>query len=257
LAGHPEPPAEFNTFRRNAREVASRRNHSAADLLDEFRAERASLFAVYRGLSDADWLRPAWFFVGPVTVRTLFLVQFADNVFHERDLLTAAGQWGGIDPVHSSPLVDWFMREYRTASFRPERATALRAAVRYRLTGVGGGDWTLRVADQTCAVDPGAAVHADVTVEADVEDLIAAALARAAPLVGRVARTLDWVRGPAHAEDAVAAVTGVTSIVVARTTGRIRILGDHALARRVNNAFWHFWQRTDQTAANIARAGVF
>src|SRR5690348_17693051 len=44
-------------------------------------------------LSDASWDEPAWFFVGPVRVRTLFLAQFADNVFHERDLLLATGRW--------------------------------------------------------------------------------------------------------------------------------------------------------------------
>jgi hypothetical protein len=253
LSGHPEPPAEFNTFTRNARAVAAHRGRSISDLVKEFHAESASILATYRGLSDADWLRPAWFFVGPVNVRALFLVQFADNVFHERDLLKAAGQWEGIDPLHSPPLVDWFVREYRPAGFRPERAADIEAVVVYRLAGVGGGEWTLRVANCACAVGQGAAVPADVTVEADVEDLVAAALARAAPVVGHVARALDWVRGPSRAEDVVAAVTGATSVAVAMSRGRIRIHGDRALARRVNGAFWHFWQRTDQTAANLAR----
>ncbi len=38
-------------------------------------------------------------------------------------------------------------------------------------------------------------------IEAGAEDVVAAAQGRAAPWVGRLARTCDWVRGPARAED--------------------------------------------------------
>ena len=81
-------------------------------LSDRFYARLDSSIAT---LKPRDWeritpylgWRPAWFFVGRVQVRTLFLVQFADNVFHERDLLIGTGRWPGIDPEWSRPLVDW------------------------------------------------------------------------------------------------------------------------------------------------------
>jgi uncharacterized protein (TIGR03083 family) len=185
LAGNPGAPAEFDTFTRNAREVASRRRVPVPDVLRDFHRELDALLQIYRAISDADWERPAWFFVGRVYVRTLFLVQLADNVFHERDLLMANGRWSGLDPESAAPLVDWFLREFRPATFRPKRVRGLRAAVVYRLSGPGGGDWTLTVADGSCRVDPRTTADAAVTIEADAEDLVAAAQARAAPWVGR------------------------------------------------------------------------
>src|SRR3989442_135137 len=140
LAGNPAPPLEFDTFSRNAREVARRRTTPVADLLEEFRRELDAILHIYRRMSDADWERPAWFFVGRVRVRTLFLVQFADNVFHDRDLLVASRRWSGFDPEYTAPLVDWFRRELRPATFRPERARGWAATMRYRLHGPAGGD---------------------------------------------------------------------------------------------------------------------
>src|SRR3989454_473419 len=91
LADNPAAPPEFDTFTRNAREVRRRRATPIRTLLDEFHRELDALMATYRRMSDAEWEKPAWFFVGRVRVRTLFLVQFADNVFHERDLLASHG----------------------------------------------------------------------------------------------------------------------------------------------------------------------
>ena len=253
LAGNPAAPAEFDTFTRNAREVARRRPVPALDLQQEFRRELDALLHTYRTISDAEWERPAWFFVGRVRVRTLFLVQLADNVFHERDLLVASGRWRGLDAEFAGPLVDWFLREFRPATFRAERAPGLRAAMAYRLSGPAGGAWTLAVADGACRVESGAAADAAVTVEADVEDLLVAAQARAAPWVGRLARSVDWIEGPARAEDVVARFTGMASLGWALARRRIRVRGDRAAAVRLNHAFWHFWERTAMTAANIAK----
>jgi uncharacterized protein (TIGR03083 family) len=253
LAGNPGAPAEFDTFTRNAREVARRHRVPAPEILREFRHELDALLHTYRTISDADWERPAWFFVGRVRVRTLFLVQLADNVFHERDLLVANGRWGGLDPEIAAPLVDWFLREFRPATFRPERASGLRAAAAYRLSGPVGGNWTLTVADGSCRVDPRTAAEAAVTVEADAEDLVAAAQARAAPWVGRLARAGDWIQGRSRAEDTVARITGMVSLASALTRQRIRVRGDRLTARRLNRAFWHFWERTAMTEANIAK----
>ncbi len=255
LADNPAAPPEFDTFTRNAREVWRRRTTPIRALLDEFHRELDALMATYRGMSDAQWEKPAWFFVGRVRVRTLFLVQFADNVFHERDLLAVHGAWGRLDPEYAAPLVDWFVREYRPATFRPDRSDGLRATMRYRLGGAAGGEWWLAVADGICRVDraEGGTRRPDVTLEADAEELVAAAQARAAPWVGRLARTVDWVRGPGRAEDVAAAITGTASLAWALARRRIRVSGDRALASRLNRAFWHFWQRTAMTRANIAK----
>ena len=184
LEGNAAAPSEFDTFTRNAREVARRPTTPVADLQSEFRAELDAILSIYRGITDEQWLRPAWFFVGRVQVRTLFLAQLADNVVHERDLLLTAGRWKGFDPEWSNGLVDWFMRELRPALFRPERAAGLRARVLYRLSGPIGGEWTLVVSDGRCHVERGAVGSADVEVEADAEDVVASAQARAAPWVG-------------------------------------------------------------------------
>lgn len=253
LAGNPAAPPEFDTFSRNAREVARRRQTPLADLLDEFHRELDTIMRVYRGMSDADWERPAWFFVGRVRVRTLFLVQFADNLFHERDLLLANGRWNGLAPEYAAPLVDWFVREFRPATFRPERAQGLRAKMRYRLRGPAGGEWTLTVADGACRVDRGGEARVDVTLVADAEELIAAAQGRAAWWVGRLARTVDWIRGPARAEDTVAAITGMTSLGRALALRHVRVGGNRAIAARLSRAFWHFWERTAMTQANVAK----
>jgi uncharacterized protein (TIGR03083 family) len=253
LAGNPAAPPEFDTFSRNAREVARRRRTPLADLLDEFHRELDTIMRVYHGMSDADWERPAWFFVGRVCVRTLFLVQFADNLFHERDLLLANARWNGFDPAYAAPLVDWFVREFRPATFRPERAQGLRATMRYRLRGSAGGEWTLTVADGVCRVDRGGDARVDVTLVADAEELVAAAQGRAAWWVGRLARAVDWIRGPARAEDTVAAITGIASLGRALALRRIRVGGNRAIAARLNRAFWHFWERTAMTQVNVAK----
>src|SRR2546427_10778782 len=61
-----------------------------------------------------------------------------------------------------------------------------------------------------------------------------------------LARTVDWVRGPGRAEDVAAAITGTASLAWALARRRIRVSGDRALASRLNRAFWHFWQRSEE-----------
>jgi hypothetical protein len=254
LAGDPTAPREFDTFARNTREVARRRTLPVAALLDEFRRENDAIMGTYRKMSDADWEKPAWFFIGRVRVRSLFLVQFADNVFHERDLLMANRRWtGGLDPEHAAPLVDWFLREFRPALLRPDRAAGLRATMRYRLGGPSGGEWTFTVADGACRAEPGAPTRADVTLEADAEELVAAGQARAAQWVGQFASGVSWIPVFGHREDAIARITGMASLGWALALRRIRVSGNRALAARLNRAFWHFWERTEMTEANIRK----
>ncbi len=253
LAGNAAPPPEFDTFTRNAREVARRRTTPVVDILREFHTEMDAIMSIYRGMTDDDWLRPAWFFVGPVKVRSLFLAQFADNVVHERDLLIPGGRWTGFDPAWTEPLVDWFLRELRPALFRPERALGLRARVLYRLSGTAGGEWTLVVEDGRCHVARGAIGNPDAVVEADTEDLVVRAQARPAPWVSTLARSIQRVRGPEHAEELVARLTGLAALAGALTQRRLRVHGNRKIARRLTHAFWHFWERTEMTAVNIAK----
>ena len=251
-AGNPSAPPEFNTFARNAREVARRRRVPVAETLQEFWLGLDQILSIYRGLSDSGWLAPAWFFVGPVNVRTLFLAQLGDNVFHERDLLQVTGKWKGLDPEVAAPLIDWFLRELRPALFRPEKAIGLNATTLYRLTGNVSGEWTMRIENGTCRVDRASPHSPDVTVAANAEDLVVASQGRASPLVGTLARAVDWLAGPTRKEDFVAKVTGYGSAVPAVLSGRIRATGDRRLTNRVRDAFWHFWERTEQTELNIA-----
>ena len=67
-----------------------------------------------------------------------------------------------------------------------------------------------------------------------------------------LARSVEWIRGPARAEDVVAKITGVAALAGAVALRRIRVHGNRALAQRLTGAFWHFWQRTEMTAHNIA-----
>jgi uncharacterized protein (TIGR03083 family) len=253
LAGNPSPPSEFNTFSRNWREVNRRRTMPVSELIKEFQTELAAIMATYRTMSDDDWLKPAWFFVGPVNVRTVFMVQLSDFMLHERDLLIVNGNWHGMDPDHAEEVVDWFMRELRPANFRPNRAEGFEVTAIYRLSGAGAGEWTLRIADGVCKVESGTTAHPDVVLEANTEDLFVAAQARPAPAIGLLSRSVDWIRGPSHTEDVVAFMTGSVSMLSALLGKRIHISGDGALSNRLNSCFWHFWQRTIQTQENIAR----
>lgn len=254
-AGDPSAPSEFNTFARNAREVARRRNVPVAGTLQELWSGLDEILSIYRRLSDPAWLAPAWFFVGPVSVRTLFLAQLGDNVFHERDLLQGTGKWKGLDPEVSAPLIDWFLRELRPALFRPEKAIGLKALALYRVTGRVAGEWSMRIENGACRVAYGSSGAPDVTVEADAEDLVVASQGRAAPLVGALARAVQWLAARPRREDFVARITGYGSAIPAILAGRIRATGDRRIANRVRDAFWHFWERTEQTERNIARDG--
>jgi hypothetical protein len=146
----------------------------------------------------------------------------------------------GTASIPSTPLPSW---TGLSESYCPERARGLRAVLRYRLRGSSGGEWTLTVADGACRVDRAGNGRVDMTLVADAEELVAAAQARAAPWLGRLARAIDWIRGPARAEETVAAITGMTSLAWADAFRRLRVGGDRAIAARLNRAFWHFWER--------------
>ena len=251
LADQTGPPKEFNTFARNRKEVERRRAQPVGEILHEFWSELDKILATYRAMTDEDFLRPAWFFVGPVQVRTLFLVQLSDNIFHERDILLPNRKWRGIEGEHVPYLVDWFLREVRPANLRPG-ADGFHATILYRLSGPGGGEWTMEVSGARCQTRSGPAEQPDVVVEAQVEDLIAAGQARAAPWVGFLARKVERIRGPGRTEDVVAALTGAAALGFALAGRKIRFRGPSATVRPLMGRFWHFWERTEQTEQNIA-----
>jgi hypothetical protein len=81
---------------------------------------------------------------------------------------------------------------------------------------------------------------------------VAAAQARAAPWVGRLARAISLGAG-SRAEDLTARITGTASLGWALATKHVRVSGNRRLAAKVNGAFWHFWERTKMTAENIRK----
>lgn len=251
--GDPTPPPEFDTFARNARAVETRRRTLVPELIRELKTEVASALDHFRGLSAEEWLAPAWFFVGPVRVRTLFLVLFGDDLFHERDLRIASGTWGGLDAQYMDHLADWFMREFRPAAFRPERAAGVNLTGHYRLRGAGEGEWTVRIDQGRCSVERGAPGKADFLLDSTTEDLIAAGLARTSPWVGRCARWASRAWPPDQRETTVAQATGRAAVASAILARRIRVSGNRSAAAVANRCFWHFWERTEQTEENISR----
>ncbi len=86
LQGKPVPEYGFNLFLRNANEVARRKNKTFNETINEFKVEISKILNLYDSLTEEQWLTPAFFFIGDVDIKTLFLVQLADNIVHLRDL---------------------------------------------------------------------------------------------------------------------------------------------------------------------------
>jgi DNA-binding HxlR family transcriptional regulator len=59
---------------------------------------------------------------------------------------------------------------------REDRAAGVDLTFEIRLDGIGGGVWTVRIADGSCTVTPGFATHADVRYTADARTWCAIAL---------------------------------------------------------------------------------
>ena len=91
-------------------------------------------------------------------------------------------------------------------AFLPEKATGVNAVIQYHLTGEGGGDWVIKIADGTCQVDEGTAEGPNMTL------------------------TMD-------AGDYVKMVTGKLDPTAAFMAGKIKIGGDFSLATRLTSFF--------------------
>lgn len=257
MADNPMAPEEFDTFIRGQKEMEPRKNLPIKTVLDNFQKEYQRLMNFYKNISDEQWMKLGWFFTGPMNVRGLFLVEFGDNVYHLRDMLLPNGMWNGLDPAYTNPLADWFMREYRPAHFRPENAKGIDVKILYRLSGTGGGAWTMTIKNQTCSVEKGAAPDYDVILSADVEDLVAVALARTSPIIGKLARQIDWIKGEERRTEVVASILHYTGFIAAVLGKKIRIGGNKKLGIKVNrNCFWHFYQRTKMTNDRIAKSRI-
>ena len=96
--------------------------------------------------------------------------------------------------------------EAMPSSFVPERAKGLKATYQFELTGEGGGDWVLEIADQQCRVKEGVAADPDATISLAAADYVA------------------LVKGEL---DATGAFMG----------GRLKVKGNMGLAMRVVNLF--------------------
>ncbi len=59
--------------------------------------------------------------------------------------------------------------------FLPEKAGDMQAVVQLHLTGEGGGDWALTLADAALQISPGVADEADLVFTSTVEDFLAMA----------------------------------------------------------------------------------
>lgn len=68
--------------------------------------------------------------------------------------------------------------ERTPAAFMPETAQGVNAVVQYHLTGDGGGDWVLKIADGTCTVAEGRADSPTLTLTMDANEYVALVLGR-------------------------------------------------------------------------------
>ncbi len=55
-------------------------------------------------------------------------------------------------------------------AFRPDKAVGVNAVIQYHLTGEGGGDFIVTIADGKCTVTEGVAENPKMTLTADAED---------------------------------------------------------------------------------------
>lgn len=63
--------------------------------------------------------------------------------------------------------------EAMPSAFVPERAKSLKATYQFELTGQGGGNWVLEIANQQCQVKEGIAVEPDATISLAAADYVA------------------------------------------------------------------------------------
>ena len=251
LKGTPVPPPGFNLFLRNAIEIDRRKNDSVAEILENFRSETDWFLSEFDRLSEADWKKPA-FFLGDVDVSTLFLVQFADNLIHERDLLEANKRWKSFDPQFADPVLDWFMRALRPSFFKPEKAKGKSATIQYHVSGPGGGNWFYEIKDGACNAFQGILKSPEITVTTTTDYIVSASFARTRPGFGKLARLLARFIKKEKREDFTAKFLGVITVLTSVLLKYVKVTGDRKKAELISkNWFWQYWDRTEQVQTNI------
>ncbi len=63
--------------------------------------------------------------------------------------------------------------EAMPSAFVPERAKGLKATYQFELTGEGGGNWVVEIANQQCQVREGVADKPDATISLAASDYVA------------------------------------------------------------------------------------
>jgi hypothetical protein len=255
LQGKPVPEYGFNLFLRNANEVVRRKDKTINEIINEFKVEFTKILNLFEGLSEEQWHLPAFFFIGDVDIKTLFLVQLADNVVHLRDLMMAKNKWKSFEPKIIDPLIDWFMVVFRPSFFRPEKASGKSALIQYNVIGSVKGNWFMKVENDTCKVFQGTVENPEIKITMTIEDLINSALARPSPFIGKLARLLQWIEKKERREDFTAHITSILANITSVLSGKIKLEGNLVKAVfEVDKWFWHFWERTEQTQENILRS---
>ncbi|MCX7689191.1 SCP2 sterol-binding domain-containing protein [Thermoflexus sp.] len=74
------------------------------------------------------------------------------------------------EPMSSLTARDVIMR--MPEAFQPDKAQGVNATIQYSLTGEGGGDWYIVIAEGACSVHEGKAEKADVTLTMDAQDFV-------------------------------------------------------------------------------------
>lgn len=62
--------------------------------------------------------------------------------------------------------------EMMPEAFLPEKATGVDAVIQFGLTGEGGGDWTVKIAEGTCTVAEGKAENPKLTLTMAASDYV-------------------------------------------------------------------------------------
>ena len=107
-------------------------------------------------------------------------------------------------PAATATVAQWFAS--LPAIFNAGKAAGLNAVYRVKLSGEGGGDWAVTIADRKCAVNQGAPDKADVTITAAAS---------------------DWMN----------IITGKAQATTLYTSGKLGVDGDLGLAQRFTELF--------------------
>lgn len=70
------------------------------------------------------------------------------------------------------------------AAFRPEQAAGIDAEIQVQLSGEGGGDWILKIADSKISVTEGKSAAARLTLTTSTADLAEIVSGRLDPMAG-------------------------------------------------------------------------